>query len=58
MPTTNATEPFAGPGAKALSNEDTGTLWPLFADQPLTDGQVAPRRYRWVNPNGEARSAG
>jgi hypothetical protein len=53
-PSCGATVPkadFAGPGAKALSTADIGVFWPLFADQPLTGGQHAPRQYRWVNPN-------
>lgn len=40
---------FAGPGATALSKDDIGSLAKLFADQPLTGGQTAPRLYRWVN---------
>ncbi|OLB76173.1 MAG: hypothetical protein AUI14_19515 [Actinobacteria bacterium 13_2_20CM_2_71_6] len=53
-PTCGANVPkvdFAGPGAKALTGGDIAAFWPLFADQPLTGGQHAPRQYRWVNPN-------
>jgi cytochrome c553 len=39
---------FTAPGAKKLSHDDLATLATLFTDQPLTGGQTAPRRYRWV----------
>ncbi|MGH3646361.1 MAG: hypothetical protein ACRDTM_04170 [Micromonosporaceae bacterium] len=42
---------FKAPGARALSKQDINALGELFADQPLTGGQVAPRFYRWVNQN-------
>jgi hypothetical protein len=40
---------FAAPGAKKPSPEDLAALAKLFADNPLTGGQTAPRLYRWVN---------
>lgn len=40
---------FAAPGARGLSKQDIAALGEVFADQPLTGGQVAPRSYRWVN---------
>lgn len=40
---------FAAPGARALSKQGLADLGGLFADQPLTGGQVAPRAYKWVN---------
>jgi len=40
---------FAAPDAGALSQQEIAALGELFADQPLTGGQVAPRFYRWVN---------
>ncbi|MGH3863612.1 hypothetical protein [Actinokineospora sp.] len=47
---TNVPKPtFTGPGQRTLSPSDIAVLGMLFADQPLTGGQKAPRLYRWVN---------
>ena len=40
---------FAAPGAKSPSKADMASLAGLFTDNPLTGGQTAPRKYRWVN---------
>lgn len=37
-------------GQSATANHDQ-TFLPLFSDNPLLGGQVAPRLYRWVNNN-------
>ena len=39
------------PTGKPLDKAGISALAVLFPDNPLTGGQVAPRRYRWVNPN-------
>jgi hypothetical protein len=46
----DAPEPnFEAPDAGALSSDEIVGLAGLFADQPLTGGQTAPRLYKWVN---------
>src|SRR5262245_48803692 len=42
----------AGPHGAALSHDDIAAVAAQFTDQPLTGGQRAPRRYRWVNDKG------
>jgi hypothetical protein len=39
----------AVPTGAPLSRADIAALAALFTDNPLTGGQTAPRRYRWVN---------
>jgi hypothetical protein len=42
---------FAAPGARGLTAADIAALGEQFGDNVLTGGQVAPRLYRWVNPD-------
>ena len=42
---------FAGPGAHKLSGDEIAKLGAFFNSPILTGGQVAPRMYRWFNPN-------
>jgi hypothetical protein len=42
---------FAAPGARRLTAADIAALAQQFGDNVLTGGQVAPRSYRWVNPD-------
>jgi hypothetical protein len=47
--TTGSASPATGPTGAPLSKADILALAPLFSDNPLTGGQIAPRQYRWVN---------
>jgi len=42
---------FAAPGARKMSRDEIAELFAFFNDNPLTGGQAAPRRYKWVNDN-------